>query len=492
MAEVVRSLQVALYAQPGGPNTEPKFLGCHTIGSVTRPRGTNTLNHCPDPVNPGQYVVSSKTKAPPGLVTFTIESKVYRVFDYLENLKCPIPIIAQVTSCAPKNQFWNWDRAYIFPNSDAVQEGINNLVSGGADDNEVMQTFDMEADDMIRVIPLTVTRDMSILESVALNHVFACDQDICAGPCGAANERCDTLYAVGDAVVGSALGTANVWIQENGVWTVTDADPFLTSEDIRGGACFAIDRNTSRILVFRGSTVGGAPAEAAYSDDRGATWANVNIGTVNGEYIINSGAIAALSQNNIWVGTNLGRIYYSNNGGASWTVQEDQGIHSAAWNWVYMMDDRTGMAGGAGDVIAVTVDGGQVWSQVNSTGSGGDITTGGVVDLYNFWVGTDDGRVFYTSDGGATWNERNVVGSGVGRVDAIRFVNNMIGYLAMRDDVAKTTFLATRNGGFSWEVITTPTNLGINSMIACGNNSLWAVGEAVGGKPAIYKLQPGA
>src|SRR5262245_20098259 len=93
--EVVRSLQVALYVQPGGPNTPTRFLGCHTISSATRPRGNNTLNHCPDPINPGRYVVSSKTKAPPGLVTLTIEAKMYRLLDYLEDLNCPVPIIAQ-------------------------------------------------------------------------------------------------------------------------------------------------------------------------------------------------------------------------------------------------------------------------------------------------------------------------------------------------------------------------------------------------------------
>jgi photosystem II stability/assembly factor-like uncharacterized protein len=279
---------------------------------------------------------------------------------------------------------------------------------------------------------------------------------------------------------------------EDGTWTVTAADPFETDEVVIGGACFALDRNTTRLLVFRGSTAAGAPAEASYSDDGGVTWTNVNIGNTNAEFVINSGAISSLSQNNIWVGSNLGRIYYSSDGGASWIAQEDQGIHAAAWNWIHMMDDRTGFAGGAADVIAVTVDGGQVWSQVNSTGSGGDITTGGVIDLFNFWVGTDDGRVFFTSNGGSTWEERNVTGSGAGRVDGIQFVNNMIGYLAMRDGTNKTTFLSTRNGGFSWEVIITPTNSGINSMIACGTNLLWAVGEANGGRPVVYKLQPSA
>lgn len=488
--DVVRSLQVALYALPGGPNSKPQFLGCHNISSATRPRGSNTLNHCPDPINPGRYIVSSKTKAPPGLVTFTIESKMGRLFDFLEDLNCPVPIIAQVTSCAPKNQFSNWDRAFIFLNSDVVQEGLSNLVSGGADDNEVMQSFDMEADDIVRLVPLRVTRDLSIAETQALNHIFACDVDICAGPCGAANERCDTFYAVGDAISASASGKANLWINEGGTWTVAAADPFAISEHIMGGACFQIDRLTTRILVFRGSTDVAAPAEAAYTDDNGATWTTVNMGSDNGEFVVSPKAISVIDQNNIWVGTDSGRIYFSNDGGATWVAQEDQGIQSAAWNWVHFIDDRNGFAGGAADSIAVTIDGGQVWSQVNATGEGGDITSGGVTDVQSFWVGTDDGEEFYTTNAGVDWQKRNFANSGVGKIDDMMFVNNMNGFMSHRNAANKSTFLQTRNGGYTWEVIETPSNSGVNSLIACGNNLVWAVGEAAGGRPVIYKLQP--
>lgn len=489
---VVQSLEVALFAQPGGPNTQTRFLGCHTIGSATRPRGNNTLNYCPDPIHPRRYVVSSKTKAPPGLVTFTVETKMRRLMDYLEELNCPIPLIANVTSCSPKNQFSNWDRSFIFQNADVVQETLNNLVSGGADNNEVMQAFDMEADDIIRVVPLRVTRDSSIAETVALNHLFACDTDICAGPCGAANEKCDTFYAVGDAIAGSVSGRANLWINRQGVWTVAAADPFGTGEHIIAGACFQLSRNTRRILVFRGSTDVGAPAEAAYSDDNGATWTNVNIGSDNGEFISSPHALAVIDQNNIWVGTDSGRIYFSGTGGASWSVQEDQGIHAGVWNWVAAMDDRTLFAGGAADVIAVSIDGGEVWSQVNATGGGGDITAGGIVDTNNFWVGTDDGEFFYTSDAGVEWGQRDFLGAGVGRVDDVMFVNNMVGFMSHRNGSAKSTFYQTRNGGFSWESIDTATNSGVNSILACGNNKVWAVGEASGGRPVVYKLQPSA
>jgi photosystem II stability/assembly factor-like uncharacterized protein len=489
--EPIKSLSVGLWLFPGGPNSQPKFGGCHTIASVTKPKGNNTLVHCPDPRQPGKYKVVTKTKSAPGLTTFTIETKMFGLFDFIENLNCPIPIIANAVDCAPKDEFWNWRRSFIFLNADNVQESLSNLISGGDDENVVMMSFDMEADDMLRLAPLRISRDQSIAETQALNHVFACDQDICAGPCGAANEHCDTLYAVSDPVTGSASNTATVWIMADGTWSATDADPFGTSEVISAGTCFAVDRLTTRILVFRGSTVGGSPAEAAYSDDAGATWTTVNIGATNGEFIISPQALSAKNQYNIWVGSNLGRIYFSSDGGGSWTAQEDQGIHAAAYNWVQMADDRNGWAGGAGDVIATTNDGGQVWSQVNATGQGGDITAGGIIDTNTAWVGTDDGEIFFTSNAGVTWTQRvGWAGSGTGVIDDINFVNNMVGFMSHRNGSAKSTLLMTRTGGYNWEVIETPNNSGLNSIIVCGLRAVYAVGEASGGKPVVYKLQP--
>lgn len=491
--EALTSLSVALWAMPGGPNSEPRFLGCHAISSVTKPKGNNTLVHCPDPVQPRKYKVTTKTRSAPGLTTYTIETKMFRLADYLENLNCPIPIIAQVTPCAPKNEFWNWSRSFYLPNSDNVQEGLSNFVSGGDDENPIMQSFDMEADDLIRLYPLRISRDQSIVETQALNSIFACDQDVCAGPCGALNEKCDTLYAVSDPVSGSASNTATVHIMSDGSWAAAAADPFATDEAISAGVCFAVDSSTRRILVFRGSTDAGSPAEAAYSDDGGATWTTANIGTDNGEFVVSSKAVYAINQNNIWVGTDSGRIYFSASGGASWVVQEDQGIHSAAWNWVHFSDSSNGFAGGAGDVIAITVDGGDVWSQTNATGNAGDITAGGVVDTNNFWVGTDDGELFYTSNAGVTWAERDFSIGAAGApavVDDIRFVDNMLGFMSVRNSAPTSTILMTRTGGYNWEIVTTPTNAGVNSLAVCGPRLIYAVGEVLGAKPVVYKLQP--
>lgn len=492
MADPVRSLSVSLWVQPAGPNTAVEFLGCHAITTVTKPRGNNTLNHCPDPVNPGKYIVSSKTKAAPGLVTFSIETKIYKLFDFLENLKCPVPIIAQAVSCSPKNLFSNWDRAFVFLNSDNVQEGISNLLTM-TDENEVMQSFDMEADDMLRLAPLRIGRDLDIAETQALNSIFACDVDSCAGSCGNAHEQCDTMYAVSDAVNASASGRANLWTLSNNNWSVAEADPFGTSENIIGGGCFALSRSTRRIVVFRGTTDAGNPAEAAYTDDGGVTWTTVSFGSDNGEFVSSPKAVAVLDANNIWVGTDSGRIYFSNDGGSSFTVQENQGIHSAKWNVIQMLDARNGFAGGDADVIAVTSDGGQVWSQVNATGSGDDIVAGAMIDINTIWVGTSGGELFYSNDGGVTWTERTgFAGSGIGMVDDILFLNNQVGYVSMRNGSNLSTILTTRTGGYNWEEVesTGGTNIGINKLLSCGLHKLYAVGEASGGKPVIYKAQP--
>ena len=34
--------QAGLWVQPDGPNTEPKFLGCHGMGDITIPFGDKT------------------------------------------------------------------------------------------------------------------------------------------------------------------------------------------------------------------------------------------------------------------------------------------------------------------------------------------------------------------------------------------------------------------------------------------------------------------
>ena len=491
MSEPQSSMEGSLFIQSGGPNTPVQYLGsCHRLTQIQQNLGSNTLHFCGDPIQPNQYRISRKIKGPPGLVTFNIESQVQQLGGYLEQLYCPVPIIVTTTKKSPKKDDSNWDRAWVVVNADRAQNNLDGLVNFDANDMS-MRTTGMEADTIIELLRLKAYRDSGITETQALNHLFACDFDVCASEFSARADKCDTLYAVGDAVASSAVGTASVWKYTNGAWAALAADPFETDENIATGTCFILDRDTTRILVFRGTTDAGSPAECARSDDGGATWTNTNIGSVNGEFVPGPHSLAALDRNRIWVCTNLGRIYFSDDGGESFTVQENATIQSGAYNWIEMLDGSNGFAGGAADVLVVTADGGTTWSQLNATGNGGDILCGAVIDPLRAWVGTDDGELFYTFDGGVTWDERaGWNGSGTGAVKALRFFGDQIGYMVHENASGKATFLMTKSGGANWETITTETNSGLNSLLVCSPRLLWAVGEAHGGRATIFKVQP--
>lgn len=491
MGEPQKSMETGLWVLPDGPNTQPRYLGCHGIATVTAPKGTNTLYYCKDPNSPNRYVVSAKTKGPPGLVTFTVETDVRQVRDYMEKLKCAAPVIATDVKVAPLKDFVNWERASVYLNADVTQKTRTNRVSKGDANDLQMMSFDMEADAEIELLPLSAYRDTNVTETTALNHVFACNFDTCASEFGQAQEHCDTFYAVGDAVAGSAAGTADVWIVSDGVWTAAAADPFATDEIIATGCCFPVGKETTRLLVFRGSTDPSNPAECAYSDDGGATWTTVNIGSDNGEFVSNAHSVFALDQYNIWVGTDSGRIYFSANGGATWTAQDNAGIHSGAWNWIEFLDELNGFAGGAADVLAVTVDGGTTWTQLTATGNGGDILCGAVLDAKRAWVGTDDGELFYTLNGGTTWTERTGwTGSGTGDVKDVKFFGHLVGLMSHNNATPKGNFFFTKDGGFTWEAITTSANTGVNSLLMCSPWLAYAVGEVQGSTAFVAKLQP--
>lgn len=485
-----KSMQTSIFVLPDGPNTEPKYLSCASIDSVTVPLGSNTLHFCKDPNVAGKYNVIAKIKGPPGLVTFTVDQVVQAVKSYLIR-HCPMAVIVNAFARGAPSDFTNWDQAWVYPGADVAQRTRSNFSNRGDANDLMMVGFDMEADEEIELLPLKPYRDGGVVETQAFNALFACAEDLCAGPEGSGSARCDTFYAVSDPVSGSASGTADVWKNHKGVWTASAADPFGADEVIGAGCCFRMDRKTTRILVFRGSTAANAPAEAAYSDDDGATWTQVNIGSTNDEYVPNAHSVFCLNRNNIWVGTSGGRIYFSGDGGVSWTVQEDAAIHSGAWNWIEFVDENVGFAGGAADVLATTVNGGTTWTQVTATGSGSVINCGAVLDANRLWVGTANGRLYYSNDAGDTWTRRSGwTGDGAGQVKAIRLFNDLVGYMAHNNATPKGTLLMTRDGGYTWEVIATPTNGGLNDLMLCDPNLLYAAGEPSGGTAVVYTVQP--
>ena len=166
----------SLWVQPNGPNTKPEFLGCHTLGAVTVPRGSLNLMYCRDPSMPKSYEVIGSYKSAPGAITTSIETQLSEVADYLERIVCPFPLFILKMECGRIDVFNNYARALVLLETDISSEGYDNMVSRQPEDeNPTLQTFDLEAQSRFHAFDLHAVRQ-STTETEALNDVHFCGQ----------------------------------------------------------------------------------------------------------------------------------------------------------------------------------------------------------------------------------------------------------------------------------------------------------------------------
>lgn len=477
----------ALWIQRNGPGSRPVFLGCHALGDVDEPQGDTEPIYCTDASGPNRFKVVGSIEGARDLVTTTITTDVTDELDELERTKCPFTLFAHMSTRGRKDNFAAFDRTFVFSNVRVTSRGLSNLVARTPDDNgRSEQTFDVSAEELMRLKTPSVIRQ-TITETQSIRAITFCNDETCKTDDGPAAAPCRYGFAAAAAGTGAS---ANVLRTDNGgTWAATASDPFGSDEHIAAITCFPFGREGTRVMVARGVTDAGAPAEIAYSDDDGATWVNVNVGSVNGEFIPLHGSVFALDRNNIWVGTNLGRLYYSQDAGLTWTVQDNQAISSTAYNAVHMSSESVGWAGGGTNKIARTVDGGTNWSAV--TGPAAESATN-VVTVWSFdrnsaIIGYSSGRAYRTDDGGVNWTEMAYSGSGVGSVRDIKFYNGLLGFMLLNNASPVGTIQWTIDGGYNWTALTTPLNAGLNNLHVCDQWSVFATGNAQGGTGYIAK-----
>jgi hypothetical protein len=102
-----------------------------------------------------------------------------------------------------------------------------------------------------------------------------------------------------------------------------------------------------------------------------------------------------------------------------------------------------------------------------------------------WWVGADDGSVYYTIDGGTTWTAFADFPATLTTVEDIAFHNDSVGYITGAIAGPVGVILRTYNGGFSWTRMQEstgliPANDEVRAIAACENdpNFFAAVGLA--------------
>lgn len=482
----------ALWAQINGPNTAPVYLGCHAIGDIERGRGDFEPIYCQDPTGPNRFKVVGVIQGAAPLITTSIDSKISEDIDELEKADCPFTLFVTLSKAGRKDLFTNFDRIFVLGNTRISSDTYSALSAMSAEDNgSSMIAHEISAESLLALAEYNVGRQ-TVSETSNIADIAFLNEKRCRTDETAPQNTYDIGYAVTTAPSGSPATTANVLKTLNGAtWTATAADPFAATEDIIAVEVFYVGRNTYRVVVARGTTDAGNPAEIAYSDDAGATWTAVNVGSVNGQYAPTRHSMFALNLRNVWFGTHLGYVYKSADGGLTWTAQESGVITAGPVNCIRFVDENVGWYSGNSNILARSIDGGSSWGAISgpSTQSAAHALVVEPLDQNRVFVGYSDGEVWYTGDAGTNWSQvTGFSGSGVGSIRDVKFWDENLGFILRNTAAPVGKILWTANGGYDWTEITVPgTNVGFNTLALTTEWDFFLAGQAQGGTGYIAR-----
>jgi photosystem II stability/assembly factor-like uncharacterized protein len=166
-------------------------------------------------------------------------------------------------------------------------------------------------------------------------------------------------------------------------------------------------------------------------------------------------------------------IFYTRNGGTSWSNEAPQDIQGAIEE-VAFADEQTGYATGGFDVVLKTTNGGSSWVTLNTEANALLFSVEAIGN--NVWVAGKASSVFYSADGGNNWIALPFP-SGVDWITDMDFVDSSRGWAVTGGDAAR--ILYTDNSGKSWSEQWQAESATYFSVIAFSDNQNgWAVTDA--------------
>jgi hypothetical protein len=463
--------EVALWVQRGC-GEELEFLGCHNVTGVSVPRGDSTPQYCR--IGKNTFKVDRSLRGAPGLGSMTIITP-ETVTNLLQELPCPFNLYVLFSACGADEDPTQWDFLHIYNDVEPNSEDTDTLHVGidPGENATIMLSLPSSFTSRLKVKRLFAqVRDVSDITTYDINDVSSCDAIECSDLCGATSIGCQVIYFVTDgngvaAVIGKSTDGGTTW--------TTIVSPFTdATDDIVTVAC---DGDTV-LVASNGDSV------YAYSWDAGATWTEVFTPT----WMVND--IFMLGATRIWMACQNGYIYYSNDRGASVTLQDAGVATTQSLNSISFADKNRGYAVGDNNAFVYTRDGGDTW--VAATGPAPGIFPNdlyvvvAVPDSDILFVGDEQGNVYRSTDYGQNWTTSfTATAATAGGIADIALCDcNVVAFVANDQDPyfysgtsVDGVMYQSIDGGVNWTGIAVPDNDGLNSLICCDVNQYWYTGE---------------
>lgn len=449
-----------------------EFLGCHNVTGVSKPRGDTNPTYCR--VGKREYKIERTWRGSPGLGSLTVVAY-DTVLNYIQELPCPLNLYVMHSACGADEDPTNYDYLYIYEDVEPTSEDTDTHVVGMSPDDETPISLSMPCTfkDRVKVKQLdAVEIDVSAITTADILSVTVCDTDPeCGDLCGDPTTGCEQiLFSTagngGAAVLGKSVDGGSSWTQV--------ASPFTTAtDDITKIRC-------DGDLVLMSDGVNTA---YAYSWDQLVTINEVTTPT----QIVNE--ILIYGGHKIWMVGQNGYVWYSNDRGASISVQDAGAATAQSLNDIAAASSLLLYAVGDNNAFIRTTDGGNIWSAVTGPAAAifpNDLYIVAAVPGTNIvLVGDEQGNVYRSEDRGDTWttvlqNQAALAGG----IYGIAVPNcNVLAVIGNDDDPYFYTsgvvgsFYRSINGGASWETVEMPSNTGLRDIAACDVNRYWVVGD---------------
>jgi photosystem II stability/assembly factor-like uncharacterized protein len=474
------------------PDHVPSYESCLRADSLSKPFGDVERIECPDPNRPGKYIEVGTIQAGEERATLTLEGR-YALDLKSELLRlarkgCALDVSLHFGDCVDLSDFNNFSKILVLEDVNITTydtEPLGSLQS--SDEAAVNESVEISAKTVYEITPLSFAERAGDVVTNEVVDVVICD-DVSCGDCEDESDGCQKIYAITLAAGGSPGTPPDVVFSVDGgaTWAAHDIDSMSAEEDPDANACLG-----GNLVIVSNET--GSLHYALLSEFESAVdpdFTEVTTGFVTGG---EPNDIFSVSGKAFIVGDG-GYIYATEDATAGVDVL-DAGVAAATANLnsVHALSKLFAVAAGDAGTVVFTENGTQ-WTAAATepVGVAVDINVIRAKTSREWWVGTSDGRLFYTLDQGTTWTEKSFSGSGSGAVHDLVIVTDTLFYMTHATTTPRGRLFASFNGGQSWTIL--PQGVGVlplsdrfNALAACQfePDLLVAVGLADNGTDGI-------
>lgn len=473
-----------------GPENVPDFMDWAAVGGVEQNVGDSTRIEVPSSLEYGSFDVVGEIPGAVENATTTImfqDRHSKSVILELARRRCPIDIQVHVGRCQDPRDFdGGWNKIRVLEAARVTKYGTDEEGALASGDNEkVTESDDFSALEFYEILPLTFASRANTNVTSEVIVVVVCDKPSC-GECNEPSSGCEKVYAV-LAPAGSSPGLLpNVVYSDDGL-TNAGSSPITT-------ATLGNDPSDADCVGDNLVVVGQADEALHYAAtedilDGTEVWAKVQTGFVATKGPL---AIDSYSPSDTWIVGEGGYVYFTNDPTNGVEVQ-DAGVATVQdLNDVYAYSINLVIAVGASNAVIFTENGGDAWGSVTGPAVGVDLLSVTARTDSEWWIGANNGKMYFTTDKGEHWEEKVFPGSGSGSVRDIVFASDSVGYMTYKTSTPNGRIYRTISGGFTWYVApegssNIPTNVHLNSLAVCIRepNVVYAGGLATGAADGI-------